>query len=67
MGKMDCAKRWLVVLTVVAVLLGGCATIPELKLLYQLPPPQGSVERTDGLFVHSGCKGWQGYHFGGGE
>jgi hypothetical protein len=26
-------------LTVVTVLLVGCATIPELKLLYQLPPP----------------------------
>jgi uncharacterized lipoprotein YajG len=40
MGKLDCAKRWIVVLTVVTVLFGGCATIPELKLLYQLPPPR---------------------------
>lgn len=39
MGKMDCARRWLVVLTFVTGLLSGCATIPELKLLYQLPSP----------------------------
>ena len=39
MGKMDCARRWLVVLTFVTGLFSGCATIPELKLLYQLPPP----------------------------
>lgn len=39
MGKMDCAKRCMAGLTVVTVLLVGCATIPELKLLYQLPPP----------------------------
>jgi hypothetical protein len=39
MGKTGCSKRWFVVLTVVMVLFGGCATIPELKLLYQLPPP----------------------------
>jgi hypothetical protein len=44
MGKMDCAKRWFVVLTVVMVLFGGCATIPELKLLYQLPPPKDRLK-----------------------
>jgi hypothetical protein len=44
MGKMDCAKRWFVGLTVVAVLLGGCATIPELKLLYELPPPRDRLK-----------------------
>jgi hypothetical protein len=44
MGKMNCAKRWLVVLTVIAVLFGGCATIPELKLLYQLPPPKDQLK-----------------------
>jgi hypothetical protein len=44
MGKMDCARRWFVVLTVVTVLFGGCATIPELKLLYQLPPPKDRLK-----------------------
>jgi hypothetical protein len=44
MGKMDSARRWFVVLTVVTLLLGGCATIPELKLLYQLPPPKDRLK-----------------------
>jgi hypothetical protein len=44
MGKMDCAKRWFAVLTVITLVLGGCATIPELKLLYQLPPPQDRLK-----------------------
>jgi hypothetical protein len=44
MGRMNCAKRWFVVLTVVTVLFGGCATIPELKLLYQLPPPKDRLK-----------------------
>jgi len=44
MEKTGCIKRWFVVLTVVMVLFGGCATIPELKLLYQLPPPEDRLK-----------------------
>jgi len=44
MGKMDWAKCWVAVLMFVAIMSGGCATVPELKLFYQLPPPDNQLK-----------------------